>query len=54
MITYHGLGYWGFLVGIPAALIVRRIPAHTLIGRYGRRGVIAWLAITVAIVCLSY
>lgn len=54
MITYHGLGYYGFLIGIPAAIVVRWIPAHTLIGRYGRRGIAAWLAITVAILIFSY
>lgn len=54
MITYFGLGYWGYLIGIPAAVIVRFIPRHTAAGRYGRRAVWAWLAVTVAIVFFSY
>ena len=54
MITYHGLGYYGFLLGIPGIAAVGLIPAHTRIGQLARRAVWTWIGITVAIIVFSY
>ncbi|MFE9853604.1 hypothetical protein ACFYPN_33135 [Streptomyces sp. NPDC005576] len=54
MITYHGLGYYGLLIGLGGAALLRLLPRESRAHRLVSRALLAALLVTAALVGFSY
>lgn len=54
MISYHGIGYWALLIGLPLALLLRVLPRGSAAHQTGARVLLAGLTLIAALVYFSY